>query len=89
MLNESLFSSKTDNWATPIDFYNELNKEFNFNLDACADEYNHKCELYFNKDQNGLAQSWGGTTYFVTRLTEKTFVNGLKRHTTRHRKKTP
>lgn len=64
MINESLFSSKTDNWATPQSFFDELNKEFNFNLDACADEYNHKCELYFNKEQNGLAQSWGGYNVF-------------------------
>lgn len=32
---EILFSSKTDNWSTPKDLYEELNKEFNFNLDPC------------------------------------------------------
>lgn len=64
MINESLFSSKTDNWETPIDFYKELNKEFQFTLDPCADENNHKCELYFTKEQNGLAQSWGGYNVF-------------------------
>ena len=28
-----------------------------------ADEYNHKCDLYFDKNTNGLLQSWGGITF--------------------------
>ena len=60
MINEGLFSSKTDEWATPKLFYEELNKEFNFNLDPCATDINHKCDKYFTKEDNGLLQSWGG-----------------------------
>lgn len=56
---EVMFSSKTDNWATPQMFFDELNEEFNFTLDPCADDNNHKCELYFTKDQDGLCQNWG------------------------------
>lgn len=63
-MNKVLFSSKTDQWATPQWFYDELNKEFNFNLDPCADETNYKCEKYFNKEQNGLRQDWGGQRVF-------------------------
>lgn len=59
-MNKVLFSSKTDQWATPQWLYDELNKKFNFNLDPCADETNYKCEKYFNKEQNGLLQDWGG-----------------------------
>lgn len=55
-MNAALFSSNTDQWATPQWFYDELNKEFNFNLDPCADESNHKCEKYFTKEQDGLTQ---------------------------------
>lgn len=69
MNNSLMFSSATDEWYTPIDFYNELNKEFNFNLDPCATDDNHKCNKYFTKADNGLLQSWGGTRFFVTRLT--------------------
>ena len=61
-----LFSSNSDNWSTPQDLYNELNKEFNFTLDPCADVNNHKCAKYFTKEVDGLKQSWGG---------ERTFVN--------------
>lgn len=53
-----MFSSKTDDWATPQDFFDKLNEEFNFQLDVCADESNAKCARYFSKKQDGLAQSW-------------------------------
>lgn len=60
MLNGSLFSSNSDEWATPDNIYNELNNEFGFNLDVCATDDNHKCERYFTKAENGLEQTWGG-----------------------------
>ena len=64
-MNTSLmFSSATDEWATPLDFYNTLNNEFNFNLDPCATDDNHKCAKYFTKADNGLLQSWGGYKVF-------------------------
>lgn len=56
---KACFSSKTDDWATPQDFYDKLDAEFHFTLDQCADEYNHKCDLFYTKEQNGLAQDWG------------------------------
>ena len=59
-----MFSSQTDQWATPQDFFDKLNEEFHFTLDPCADEFNHKCEKYFTKEQNGLIQSWEGETVF-------------------------
>ena len=57
-------SSMTDNWATPQDFFDKLNEEFHFTLDPCADSKNHKCDLFFTKEQNGLNQDWGGHTVF-------------------------
>jgi len=59
------FQSKTDQWATPQDFFNELNNEFHFNLDVCADENNKKCKRYFDKKENGLYQSWTGYRCFM------------------------
>lgn len=64
MNNELMFSSKSDEWYTPIDFYNELDKEFKFNLDPCATNLNHKCPKYFTKEDNGLLQSWEGHNVF-------------------------
>lgn len=59
-----MFSSKTDQWATPLEFFQEIDKEFDFDLDPCADEQNHKCVNYFTKEQNGLLQDWGGYRVF-------------------------
>lgn len=58
MNTEVMFSSQTDQWSTPQDFFDELNKEFNFTIDVCADETNHKCDIYYNKKINGLLQRW-------------------------------
>lgn len=55
-----LFSSKEEKWATPQDFFDKLNDEFHFTLDAAASPDNAKCANYFTEEQDGLVQSWGG-----------------------------
>lgn len=57
-------SSKTDNWATPQDFFDQLNEEFQFTLDPCANEENHKCDLFYTREQDGLSKDWGGHSVF-------------------------
>ena len=57
-----LFSSKEEKWATPQDFFDKLNDEFHFTLDAAASPNNAKCANYFTEEQDGLVQSWGGHT---------------------------
>lgn len=80
-----MYSSKTDQWATPDDFFKELDQEFHFNLDPCADEQNHKCEKYFTKEDNGLSKDWGGIACFaILRMVEQ-LQTGLKRHTEKER----
>ena len=81
MNTDLMFSSKTDQWATPQDFFNSLDSEFHFDLDPCADEYNHKCEKYFTASDDGLSQSWGGTGSFAIRPMAENFTSGLRRHT--------
>jgi len=63
MLNKGLFSSKTVEWATPNSLFDELNEEFGFDLDVCATPENRKCERYFCKEQDGLAQEWNGVCW--------------------------
>lgn len=57
-LNAGMMSSTTDEWATPQDFFDGLNQEFGFGLDVCATAENAKCDAYYTKKQNGLAQAW-------------------------------
>lgn len=63
MNTNAMFSSKTDMWATPQDFFDKLNKEFHFTLDACTTPENAKCERFFTKEQDGLAQPWNGIVW--------------------------
>lgn len=55
-------------WETPQDFFDELNKEFNFTLDPCASHENNKCYAFFTKEINGLKHSW-------SRISRSIFVN--------------
>ena len=64
METSAMFSSSTDNWATPQYFFDKLDDEFIFTLDPCADDQNHKCFKYFTKEQDGLAQDWSGERVF-------------------------
>ena len=64
MINESLFSSNSNEWATPQKFFDELNAEFHFNLDPCSTHQNAKCPKHFTLDEDGLSQNWGGYKVF-------------------------
>lgn len=63
MNNALMFSSNTDVWATPQEFFDALDKLFHFTLDVCALPDNAKCERYFTPEQNGLAQEWSGVCW--------------------------
>lgn len=65
-MNKILFSSKSDEWSTPAHIYEKLNKEFNFDLDPCATDENHKTPEYYTKEIDGLKMSWGGVKFFAT-----------------------
>ena len=59
-MDKVMFSSNSDEWATPDAVFETLDREFNFTLDACATDENHKCARYFTKTENGLQKKWGG-----------------------------
>ena len=63
-MNSVMFSSATDQWATPQEFFDKLNEEFHFTLDPCALPTNAKCERYFTPEDDGLIQDWGGESVF-------------------------
>ena len=58
-MNKVHFSSKTDDWETPTQVFEYLNRRYQFTLDVCASDTNFKCENYFTKEQDGLSQDWG------------------------------
>jgi len=58
MINKGLFTSNTPEWETPQYFFDELDKEFNFQLDVCATKENAKCKMFFTEKDDGLEQDW-------------------------------
>lgn len=63
IINESWYSSATDEWGTPQDLFDKLNAEFNFTLDACASAVNHKVDQYYTRADDALNKSWSGTVW--------------------------
>ena len=64
-MNKGLYSSISNEWETPKNLYEELNKEFHFTLDPCATKENAKCKKYYTLKDNGLILSWNGETVFM------------------------
>lgn len=64
MNTAAMFSSTTNEWETPQDFFDKLNAEFNFTLDPCATRENAKCAKYFTVEDDGLKQDWQGEIVF-------------------------
>ena len=59
------FMSKSDNWSTPINLFNCLDKQFHFTLDPCANKNNTKCLRFYSKEIDGLSKSWAHETVFM------------------------
>jgi phage N-6-adenine-methyltransferase len=57
------FSSKSEMWETPQDFFDKLHAEFRFDIDVCALPENAKCGKYYTPEENGLIQKWSGTCW--------------------------
>jgi phage N-6-adenine-methyltransferase len=54
--------AQTVEWSTPQDFYDELNREFQFTIDVAADANNTKCPRYYDEASDGLRHDWTGET---------------------------
>lgn len=63
MNTNAMFSSKTDLWETPQDFFDKLDAEFHFDLDVCALPENAKCKNYYTPKTDGLSQPWDGVCW--------------------------
>ena len=63
-INSGMMSSKSDEWTTPRDIFDRLNRRFLFDLDAAASDENHLCPAYYTKEDSGLDHSWEGMRVF-------------------------
>jgi site-specific DNA-methyltransferase (adenine-specific) len=59
--------NQTVEWYTPLDFYQELNKQFNFTTDPCAEPTNRLgAKVFFTKETDGLdniKEKWKGSVF--------------------------
>lgn len=79
------FSSQREDWETPQELYDELDKEFHFTLDAAANDANHKCEKYYTIADDALECDWGGKAYFSTHHIHAESATGYAKLTTRRK----
>jgi len=52
------FSSATNEWSTPQDFYDKQHAIHNFTLDPCCTHENAKCANHYTQAEDGLKQDW-------------------------------
>jgi len=57
-LHSSVHTGGRDDWGTPLDLFENLNKEFGFVLDAAASEENSLCDYYMDEETDALSIKW-------------------------------
>ena len=65
-MNKAILNSKKMDYCTPQDFFESLNKEFSFTLDAAATSKSAKCKMYYTPETDGLSSPWniaGGAVF--------------------------
>lgn len=79
-MEKSLFSSNSDQWATPKYIFDELNKEFDFTLDPCADaKKTINARNFLLKMKMVLYRIGEECECFATHPMEEKYINGLKK----------
>ncbi len=58
LISSDLDADMKNSWGTDPLIFNAMNKEFNFGLDAAANDQNHKVPFYFTKDDDALSLNW-------------------------------
>ena len=84
-LNHGLFTSGTDEWETPREFFDAVDGVFHFSLDVCASSANAKCGRYFTKADDALTRTWSGVCWMnppygreISLWVRKAYESGLK-----------
>ena len=80
------YMSKSNEWTTPPDLFNELNYKHNFTLDPCCTKQSALCDKYYTIEDDGLKQDWGGEIVFMNppygreigKWVEKAYKESLK-----------
>ena len=55
---KAIMTSDKQDWETPKELFDDLNNEFDFELDAFASDKNAKCKHYFTEKDDSFQQDW-------------------------------
>jgi phage N-6-adenine-methyltransferase len=61
--NRAILASLCQDWETDPVLFAQLNDEFHFNIDACAEDHTKKCAVYYTIRDNALLQDWQGVVW--------------------------
>lgn len=53
------FESNKQDWETPENLFETLNREFNFTLDVAASGNNKKCNKFISENEDAMKKTWG------------------------------
>lgn len=57
-LNYGLFTASKDDWETPKELFDRMDRQFHFEMDVAAKEENTKCRRFYTREMNGLSLPW-------------------------------
>lgn len=55
---KAIMTSDKQDWETPQELFDNLNNEFDFELDAFASDKNAKCKHFFTERDDSFQQDW-------------------------------
>lgn len=58
LISSELKDDQKNSWGTDPVIFNALDKEFDFCLDAAANDNNHKCYWYLTKEDDAIKTDW-------------------------------
>ena len=61
--SEDIKISKSDNWRTPHDLFDKINREFHFDVDRAADKDNALCDLFYSKEESCVVSDFGNWSF--------------------------
>lgn len=85
-MNDCLLSSDRMDWETPQAFFDKLNNEFHFVRDAASSERNHKCPIYWTKQDDALSKDWKDDSIFCNPPYGRTLKKWVKKAYEEHLK---
>lgn len=63
-VNAALSASASDEWAAPQNYFDVIDERYGpFLLDVCATPQNAKCERFYTREKDGLANPWSANNW--------------------------